>query len=376
MRIAILTSQRFHVLDLARELARLGHEVRFYSLLTGGRTAQFGLPPECNVCLLPWVLPLVAAQKIAPHTLKHASDNLLRRALDTIAAMRIEPCDLLIGMSGLTVKAAAAVKRKYGAKVYLERGSRHILSQKEILDAIPDLPESSKVSAVDVEREEAGYALADMIVVGSRHCEASFTERGFAPNRLFRNPYGVDLSMFAPTKAPPPEPQTILMTGSWSLQKGCDTLTQAWQRLQGVKLIHVGPVDDAPLPVGPDFEHHDKVDQSTLRDFYARAHVFALPSRQDGFGMVLAQALSSGLPVVCSSRTGGPDLAEMLDDHNWVTVVPPENPEALVKGLQIALDRAKIQQGLRDILGGNATKLSWQAYGERYHHELLARFKN
>jgi hypothetical protein len=41
MRIAILTSGRFHACDLARELAKHEHDVRFYSLVPPSRTRRF-----------------------------------------------------------------------------------------------------------------------------------------------------------------------------------------------------------------------------------------------------------------------------------------------------------------------------------------------
>ena len=58
MKIAIATTGRFHVLDLARELSHLGHDVAFYSILPKRRLIQFGLPMDCHrgwvlICLAP-----------------------------------------------------------------------------------------------------------------------------------------------------------------------------------------------------------------------------------------------------------------------------------------------------------------------------------
>lgn len=46
MKINILSSGRFHVCDLARELARNGHDVKFYSFVPTKRAMKFGLPKE------------------------------------------------------------------------------------------------------------------------------------------------------------------------------------------------------------------------------------------------------------------------------------------------------------------------------------------
>ena len=80
--------------------------------------------------------------------------------------------------------------------------------------------------------------------------------------------------------------------------------------------------------------HHGPVAQSALKHFYAAADLFVLASRQDGFGMVLSQALASGLPVVCTDRTGGGDLAEMPGFASRITVVPAGDVGALAEAIR------------------------------------------
>ncbi len=373
MRIAIVTNWRFHVLDLARELAALGHDVAFYSCVPRKRSEQFGLPRQCHRSLLPWVLPLVAARNEGPGAWSGYFDCLLQRAVDGLAARFLEPCDVFIGMSGLCVKSAQAAREKYGAKIILERGSRHILSQKEILEAIPGMVRPV-VPEFNVQRELWGYEFADLVSISSHHVERSFLERGFPAQKLFRNAYGVDLTMFPPTPKPANPVPTLVFAGIWSLQKGCDVLAKALAD-QPWQLIHVGSVGDAPLPSLANFESRGVVPQSKLAAVYAEADFFVLPSRQDGFGMVLCQALACGLPLVCSDRTGGEDLAELLKDPAWVTVVKPDDVSALRTGIENALAKAGTQKGVRDILGSARERLSWRAYGTRYDAELERRLK-
>jgi starch synthase len=368
MRIAIVTTGRFHMLDLARELAALGHDVAFYSYVPRRRAEQLGLPAQCHRGLLPWVLPLVAARSKGPGAWSNYFDSLLQRAVDGLVARRLKPCDVFIGMSGLCVKSAQAARGKYGAKIILERGSRHVLSQKEILEAIPGLPRPA-VPEFNVRRELWGYDFADLVSIPSRHVERSFLERGFPAKKLFRNPYGVDLTMFPPTPKPQNQVPTLVFAGTWSLQKGCDVLAKAMEG-QPWHLMHVGSVGDAPLPKLANFESLGFVPQTKLAEIYGQADIFVLPSRQDGFGMVLSQALSCGLPLVCTDRTGGEDLAELLDDPSWVTVVKPDDVIALRAGIDRALVRAGTQSGVRDILGAAQARLSWRAYGERYNQKL------
>ncbi len=370
LRIAILTSGRFHVCDLGRELSHLGHDVRFYSLVPPRRTKRFGLPDECNRWLLPRLLHRAAAVKLLARTrLRHRADEGFQRAIDAAGAKALEPCDVFVGMSGLCNRAAARAKQ-LGAKVWIERSSRHILSQKEILDGIAG---ADAVQEYSVRRELQDYAHADVISVLSQHCVDSFVERGFPPDRIVRNPPGVNLDMFPPTPAPPPDRPTVLMVGTWCLRKGCDVLTAAWRRLPGVRLLHVGPVQDCPLPTDPLFEHVDPVPQFELTRFYARGHVFALPSREEGLAYVQLQALASGLRLVCTDRTGGADLAAMIPDRGAVRVVPTDDPDALAVALATSLDEAKADTGLREKLGPAKGELTWAAYARRYEANLFER---
>jgi len=369
MRIALLTSGRFFFLDLGRELAARGHDVRVYSLVPPYRTARFGLPKQCNRWLGQYVVPQFALTRLMKRgAASRWADEHLVAALDFVAARAIEPCDVLIALSGLAIESLDRVKRKYGAVTFLERGSRHILSQREILEASPG---SDRVSKRSVYRELLGYGLADYVGVPSTHVAESFIERGFARDRLFQNPFGVSLDVFQPT--PPPaagSARTIIMTGAWSWRKGCDVLLKAWRMLPGVRLLHVGPVGDLPLPTDPGFEHVDSVPQSRLPEYYARADVFALASREEGLALVQVQALACGLKLVCTTRTGGEDLQRGAAPGS-VIAVPPDDPVALAEALKKALAEPSTPGVPRDRLGNARADYSWAAYAARYESRML-----
>jgi glycosyltransferase involved in cell wall biosynthesis len=290
--------------------------------------------------------------------------------IDLVAPRIMTGCDVLIGMSGMTAATAEVVRRRYGARIIVERGSRHILSQQEILVTISGRSARAPIDERTIRRELADYAVADRIVVPAEHVLRSFIERGTPRERLFVNPYGVDLSMFPPTPAPPSNPLKILFVGAWSFRKGCDVLTEAWRCMDRVHLLHVGPLDDAPVPRDPGFEHRNPVPQFLLSAEYARGHVFALASREEGLALVQLQALASGLPLVCTDRSGGEDAGRIMGPEAPVTVVPSDDPKRLSQALASALERAILRQGLRDY-GEARERLSWSAYGERYHRALM-----
>lgn len=369
MKIAIATAGRFHVLDLARELHALGHEVKFYSYVPRARANHFGLPSECHVSLIPLVFPLIAWERFAPRLGRRSRERLTHAALDRAVMWKLAPCDVFICMSGIYLEAAAYAKRRFRARIYLERGSRHILSQDEILAGIPG---AERPSPAAIRRELAGYRLADRIVIPSTHVEESFERDAGAHAKLFRNPYGVDLSMFPfHEHAQTGNPVAFLTAGQWSLRKGSNVLQEAIARLDGVRLQHVGAIVDLPFPVDCSrFEHRPRVPQWQLSQVYAQADAFVLASQEEGLSTVLAQALASGLPMICTDRTGGADLAHTPALSERITVVPHNDSDALAAAIGNLRDRLRSGWRPSTLPAEDREKLSWSAYARRYSDEL------
>ena len=371
LKIAIATTGRFHVLDLARELHDLGHDVKFYSYVPRRRAERFGLAPECHVAMLPWLAPLVVMARVLGGTsLQSIADQLLWRASDWLVSMRMSRCDVLIAMSGVYVRALIRARRKFGAKCILERGSVHIEEQKRILDRIKALnPKAASVPPANVVRELQGYRVSDRIVVPSLHARNSFVARGIPPEKLFTNPYGADVDVFTPDNSVARDRYLLLFVGTWSYQKGVDQLVVAMGKLAefGFKLVHVGAVGDAPLPREDWFHSHGTVDQLSLPYWYRRARCLILASRQDGFGLVLLQAAACGCPIIGSAMCGAPDLKQMTGVG--VEVVPVDDPEAIVDAVQGIGEDGGV--GLAMAMELVRKKLDWKSYAERYEKMLL-----
>jgi len=81
----------------------------------------------------------------------------------------------------------------------------------------------------------------------------------------------------------------------------------------------------------------DSVPQWKLKNFYRAAPLFALASRKEELAMVQVQAITSGLPLVCSDRSGGSDLASVPELVRLIHVVPAGDPDALRLALTWAL---------------------------------------
>jgi glycosyltransferase involved in cell wall biosynthesis len=255
----------------------------------------------------------------------------------------------------------------------LDRGSRHILSQSDILAR---LPKAKQVTPFMVRREVQGYTLADRIAVPSVQVMQSFAPWPEQARKLFLNPYGVTLEQFPLRCGSLPSDPTVLFVGTWSYRKGVDVLAEAVGEMAGVRLVHVGAVLDLPFPNHSKFVHYDAVPQWELGTFYQAAHVFALASREEGLALVIPQALASGLPVVCSERTGGADLVHVSGLARLIRVVPVDDPRALRHALAQALEDATGKTGVAPITEAERQALGWRCYALRhlqFVNEMLQR---
>lgn len=369
MKVAVAVHGRFHGFDLAGQLHRWGLLAGLLTTYPAFAVRRF-LPAEIPVASVPWLELLRRAWPALG--LPGRTDAEVARRFGRFAARRLPECDLLVGWSGASLEAMAEARRR-GIKVVLERGSTHMAAQTETLATaydrwgLPWMPTQPEL----VERELAEYEGADLIALGSRHAAESFLARGFAPERLLVNPYGVDLSRFAP----PSEGRgargrlRILFVGSVGVRKGVPELLTAFARLGGDAELHlIGPVEPGFAPLlrrlaGPGVVVRGPLPGSALPAEYAAADLFVLPSVEEGFGMVILQAMASGLPVVASSATGLPDADPRGEAGR---LVPPADAEALTEALRaVPADSER-----RRAMGEAARRLvengwSWDDYGAR-----------
>lgn len=91
----------------------------------------------------------------------------------------------------------------------------------------------------------------------------------------------------------------------------------------------------------------DRVSLPGFRDpwpYYQSADLFVLPSRSEGFGNVLIEAMSAGLPIVSTDCVGP---REILADGKWGALVPTGDRDKLTKAMERALDGPVDKDGMK-----------------------------
>jgi glycosyltransferase involved in cell wall biosynthesis len=170
---------------------------------------------------------------------------------------------------------------------------------------------------------------------------------GVPPERVEVLPPGTDLQRFQPASrfsASEGSPLRVLFVGGELHRKGGDIVLE-WFRAAarpGVELHIVtrDAVDEAP---GVTF-HRVSYDDKELPELYRQCDVFVLPTRAECFGLVLTEAMASGLPCVTCPVGGVPEV--VIDGVTGLHAVPGD-----VKSFAQAMDVLLADAGLRRRLG-------------------------
>lgn len=149
-------------------------------------------------------------------------------------------------------------------------------------------------------------------------------------------PLGIDPAPFS-RPARRGDGRTLLFVGRFRYYKGLHYLLEALPRIEGARLVLVGagPLEAALREQARRLRIEERVTFSTavpdaeLPDYYARSDVFVLPASEpsEAFGLVLAEALASGLPCVSTELGTGTSYVNRHGETGLV--VPPADPLAL-----------------------------------------------
>lgn len=367
MRTVISCGGRWHAYRLARVFDQRGSLSRLITGYPKQIAVADGLPAD-KVTSLPLAEILARGQGLLPlGGRRFFSEARLHALYDAQAAARVPPCDLCIGWSSFSVNTLARAKQ-LGAVTAVERVSTHIRAQERLLREEQarmglrgELPDPG---IGDRELEE--YEKVDFIVIPSSFARKSFLEEGIAHRKLVQICPGVDTDLFQPARKTD-RTFRVVYVGALSLRKGIPDLLEAFAGLDlpDSELLLIGSALPEIRPVLGHYKRRFRWisprAQRSLPELYAQGSVFALCSIEDGFGMVLLEAMACGLPVLCTENTGGPDL---IENGREGFIVPVRRPDRIREGLERLYRDEELRRSMGQAARVKAERHSWEAYGE------------
>lgn len=379
--VTVVVPGVWHAFDLARELEQLGALHRIVTNYPRSRTRRWGIPDEKVVSLpLSLVLTKLAwkfgGEKLAMRQQFRINDLFARKA-----ARRLGAPDLVHAWSSAAEPALRAA-RAQGIPTVLERSSAHMLEQCRLLQGEYDHLgiHWEPTPAATVARELREYGLADRVFVPSLFVERTFLARGFPAARLFRNGFGVDVSRFTPGEKKD-DVFRVIYAGSLCVRKGIHNLVRAFKEadIPNSELLLIGGGSpETNLLIGGDDSRIRRVGfipRAELPHLYRTGSVFAMASIEEGQALVQVQALACGLPLICTSNTGGEDFLAMsglplLRIGNMVEfpagyLVPAGDSQGMCLAFRrVASDPVRLACARREATNLAKQDLSWRRYAQ------------
>ncbi len=226
---------------------------------------------------------------------------------------------------------------------------------------IPSLNEPENKLA----RKDEELALADHVFVAS-----SFTRDTLKLAPKFQAqveviPYGAPL----PASHVTPErtkgnPLQALFVGGLSQRKGISYLFDAVATLKDkVSLTVIGRKPKGCKMLDQHLNHHTwiaSLPHERILEIMRHHDVLVFPSLFEGFGLVILEALSQGIPVITTAHTAGPDLLTEGEDG---FIVPIRSSEAIAEKFELLYRDCDLLEEMKKKALKKSREYTWQRYG-------------
>ena len=372
-----------HALNLAESLADRGHDVELWALSPEG--ARFFREPRVDVHLVP--VDRVEDEDIESRILRYA--DVLAEGMRTAG-----PADVNHAEDCLSARSMLALRAE-GRIASIVRTIHHVdaFTSQVLLDcqraSILDVDHCLCVSQHWAERVHEEFGVSSDVVANGVNAER------FAGCPLDRSAAG---RRFGWGDRP-----VVLAVGGIEPRKGSRLLIEAFGRARGrlgegallaigggetlfdyheyrdawwgdAKRLGLEVCDGAPeaVPDSADVVILGTVADDDMPALYRAADAFAFPSTREGFGLVVLEALASGIPAVVTDL---PVLREHLLDGRDCVMVPAADSGPLSDALVSAVRDDELRTRLR--AGGTQTiqRFTWQACAEE-HERIYERIVN
>lgn len=334
-----------HTLELAEALTQLGHEVWVYALSKDG--SGFDRPFSGHTCLVP-------AQP-APNEMDALIHQRIQELVDYLT--KYPPnCDIYHAQDCLTANAVFCLRQKQliphfvrtvhhiedYSSIYLQQCQDKSIQEADLCVSVSDRVQEDVQQQYQIQAPRVinGVNSHNFEVI-SQESKASLTQRlGLTGTPLYLTVGGVEprknsinlLSAFALVKKDIPNAQLAIAGGATLF----DYQTYRDEFFELAKDFNLYPSESLILT--------GVLSQEDLCCLYQLADVFVFPSLKEGWGLVILEAIASGLPIITSNHA---PFTEFLTPDQAL-LIDPQDPNAIAQAmkeiLQPTLAQALIQQ--------------------------------
>ena len=220
-----------------------------------------------------------------------------------------------------------------------------------------------------MERHREELRLADAFLVPSSFVRESLVCCGVDEEKIFTVPYGANVSDTMVRKPPAEgEPVRILFVGGVNANKGVPLLVEAFAELPegAATLTFAGRYDAEAWFVRQARSVNGitllgAVPHERMREIYAAADVFVLPSLTEGLSQAGIEAMACALPILCTDHTG---VNDYVSNGESGFVVPAGDVSALAEKLRWFIDHRERLPQMGSAAREAVMDLTWEQYDQ------------
>ena len=230
-------------------------------------------------------------------------------------------------------------------------------------------------TALNARWEKKAFSQAKVVVAVSEKVAKELTEIGIPRSciRVILN--GVDLQEFAPGAVdrqkwglPENLPLALFAGDIRTPRKNLDTVLHALVQVPELHLIVVGATAGSPYPqLAESLNLEQRVHFLGFRydvpDLMKAADFLVFPSRYEPFGLVVLEAMATGLPVVTAATAGA---AEVITPECGMVLPEPDDTQALTQALSLLTSDRERRHTMGQAARIMAEKYSWTIMAQTY----------
>ncbi len=204
--------------------------------------------------------------------------------------------------------------------------------------------------------------LADHIICASSVTAKSLLNEGIQADQIKIIPYGVDTSLYPYKKREILGRNStfkIIFIGSLNQRKGITYLLDAIKGIPNIELNIVGRgiFDNALLSnYTIKINIHKNISHKDMVSLLHSSHCFVLPSLIEGFGQVILEAMSTGIPVIASENTIASDI--IIDRENGF-LVPVRNSTKIRENVELLIENPELINTIGERGFRTSEQLTW-----------------
>lgn len=264
--------------------------------------------------------------------------------------------------------------KRLGIPTVLERCNAHTgfameVVQKECERLGITLPPDHEhaYNAEKLDREEQEYRLATRLLCPSDFVVKTYLDKGYPPEQLARHIYGCDEKVYYPSSEPrdPKRGLTMISVGVCAVRKGLHFALEAWLRSpaskDGTFLIAGGFLPAYQEKLAPMLAHPSvKVlgHRNDVAELVRKSDILVLPSIEEGFGLVITEAMSSGCVPLASDA-----CTEICSHMETGLMHRVGDVDALTKHITMLHEDRQLLEKLRSAGLKAAPGVTWTAAG-------------